>query len=415
MSDRETKLAQSYEHYYWNSVEFLNRLKSTKVLPELIEEIEAKMEAFERNSADYEKLFDPRHPSLTEMPTLFIGAPARRYTEDKANEDWQKVETELIMSFPEGYLVGSAAECKKILRKIVVFKWRNDTRFRIIFHGNKVECNYGEHAWCFADGSELTWTDLLKVLKRRRNPFTADIVSDCPRASMWVSDTVQFNRDKHNQMIIHHINLYCPGVDDQVINYIQADAGDEGEHIGSDKLAFSVNKFSFPKKADACYHHHPAEFPPPADPVQAADDICEEAEFGSVVGEEEEQEEEEQEPEEEEQEEEEQVAEPAGEEAAAEEVEAEPEPEPEAEAEAVAEVEAEAEAEAPEEEPTAPEGCGAEAAAEVEEAEAAAEAAAEVDEAEAAVVAAEAASAAEAAKVIVVTPKGIWKFYPQAK
>ena len=22
------------------------------------------------------------------MPTLFIGAPARRYTEDKANEDW---------------------------------------------------------------------------------------------------------------------------------------------------------------------------------------------------------------------------------------------------------------------------------------------------------------------------------------
>ena len=31
MSDRETKLAQSYEHYYWNSVEFLNRLKSTKV------------------------------------------------------------------------------------------------------------------------------------------------------------------------------------------------------------------------------------------------------------------------------------------------------------------------------------------------------------------------------------------------
>ena len=41
----------------------------------------------------------------------------------------QKVETELIMSFPEGYLVGSAAECKKILRKIVVFKWRNDTRY----------------------------------------------------------------------------------------------------------------------------------------------------------------------------------------------------------------------------------------------------------------------------------------------
>lgn len=364
MSDRETKLAQSYEHYYWNSNEFLNRLKSTKVLPELIEEIEAKMEAFEKNSADYEKLFDPRHPSQTEMPTLFIGAPARRYTEDKANEDWQKVETELIMSFPEGFLVGSAAECKKILRKIVVFKWRNDTRFRIIFHGNKVECNYGEHAWCFADGSELTWTDLLKVLKRRRNPFIADIVSDCPRSNLWVADTVQFNRDKHNQMIIHHINLYCPGVDDKVIDYIQADAGDEGEHIGSDKLAFSVNKFAVPKTADACYHHHPAEFPPPADLVQAADDICEEAEFGSVVGEEEEQDEVE--------EEEEQVAEPASGEAAA-------ECEPEAEAAAA-------------EEP-----------------------AAEADEAEAAVKAAEAASAAEAAKVIVVTPKGIWKFYPQAK
>ena len=29
-----------------------------------------------------------QHPTLTEMPTLFIGAPARRYTEDKANEDW---------------------------------------------------------------------------------------------------------------------------------------------------------------------------------------------------------------------------------------------------------------------------------------------------------------------------------------
>jgi len=372
MSDRETKLAQSYEHYYWNSVEFLNRLKSTKVLPELIEEIEAKMDAFEKNSSDYEKLFDPKHPSMTEMPTLFIGAPARRYTEDKANEDWQKVETQLIMSFPEGYLVGSAAECKKILRKIVVFKWRNDTRFRIIFHGNKVECNYGEHAWCFADGSELTWTDLCKVLKRRRNPFVADIVSDCPRAGSWVADTIQFNRDKHNQMIIHHVNLFCPGVDDQVINYIQADAGDEGEHIGSDKLAFSVNKFSVPKKADACYHHHPAEFPPPADPVQAADDICEEAEFGSVVGDEEEQEV---------GEEEEQVAEPAGEEAAA---------------------EAEPEAEEPEAAGAAAGECGAEAA----------EAA---DEAEAAVKAAEAASAAEAAKVIVVTPKGIWKFYPQAK
>ena len=50
--------------------------------------------------------------------------------------------------------------------------------------------------------------------------------------------------------------------------FFQADAGDEGEHIGSDKLAFSVNKFSVPKKADACYHHHPAEFPLPADPVQ---------------------------------------------------------------------------------------------------------------------------------------------------
>lgn len=377
MSDRETKLAHSYEHYYWNSVEFLNRLKSTKVLPELIEEIEAKMDAFEKNSADYEKLFDPRHPSLTEMPTLFIGAPARRYTEDKANEDWQKLETELIMSFPEGFLVGSAAECKKILRKIVVFKWRNDTRFRIIFHGNKVECNYGEHAWCFADGSELTWTDLVKVLKRRRNPFTADIVSDCPRANIWVADTVQFNRDKHNQMIIHHINLYLPGEDDKVINYIQADAGDEGEHIGSDKLAFSVNKFSVPKKADACYHHHPAEFPPPADPVQAADDVCEEAEFGSVVGEEEEEEEE---PEEVQEEEEEPVAVPVGEEVAA-----EAEPEPEA---AAAECAAAEEPEA---------------------------AAAEADEAEAAVKAAEAASAAEAAKVIVVTPKGIWKFYPQAK
>ena len=60
-----------------------------------------------------------------------------------------------------------------------------------------------------------------QVLKRRRNPFVADIVSDCPRADIWVADTVQFNRDKHNQMIIHHINLYCPGVDDQVINYIQ--------------------------------------------------------------------------------------------------------------------------------------------------------------------------------------------------
>lgn len=377
MSDRETKLAQSYEHYYWNSVEFLNRLKSTKVLPELIQEIEEKMEAFERNSADYEKLFDPRHPSLTEMPTLFIGAPARRYTEDKANEDWQKVETELIMSFPEGFLVGSAAECKKILRKIAVFKWRNDTRFRIIFHGNKVECNYGEHAWCFADGSELTWTDLLKILKRRRNPFVADIVSDCPRANLWVSDTVQFNRDKHNQMIIHHINLYCPGVDDKVINYIQADAGDEGEHIGSDKLAFSVNKFSVPKKADACYHHHPAEFPPPADPVQAADDVCEEAEFGSVAGDEEEAAEEEEE--EAAEEEEEEVAEPAG-------AVAEACPEPE------------------------------EAAAPAEEEAAAPEAAAPCEaEAEAAVEAAEAASAAEAAKVIVVTPKGIWKFYPQGK
>jgi len=373
MSDRETKLAQSYEHYYWNSVEFLNRLKSTKVLPELIQEIEAKMEAFEKNSSDYEKLFDPRHPSLTEMPTLFIGAPARRYTEDKANEDWQKVETELIMSFPEGYLVGSAAECKKILRKIVVFKWRNDTRFRVIFHGNKVECNYGEHAWCFADGSELTWTDLLKVLKRRRNPFIADIVSDCPRANIWVSDTIQFNRDKHNQMIIHHINLYCPGVDDKVINYIQADAGDEGEHIGSDKLAFSVNKFSVPKKADACYHHHPAEFPPPADPVQAADDLCEEAEFGSIAGDDEAAEAEAQD------------ADPAG--AAAE---AEPEPEPEPEPE---------EAAAPAE----------------EEAAAAAPCDGVADEAEAAVKAAEAASAAEAAKVIVVTPKGIWKFYPQGK
>lgn len=380
MSDRETKLSQSYEHYYWNSVEFLNRLKSTKVLPELIEEIEAKMEAFEKNSSDYEKLFDPRHPTLTEMPTLFIGAPARRYTEDKANEDWQKVETELIMSFPEGYLVGSAAECKKILRKIVVFKWRNDTRFRIIFHGNKVECNYGEHAWCFADGSDLTWTDLLKVLKRRRNPFIADVVSDCPKANSWVADTVQFNRDKHNQMIIHHINLYCPGVDDNVIDYIQADAGDEGEHIGSDKLAFSVNKFSAPKKADACYHHHPAEFPPPADPVQAADDLCEEAEFGSIAGDDDVEDDVAQEAEA-----------PAAEAACAA---ADPEPEPEAAA-------------AEEEE---------EAAAEEEEAAAAATPCGEVaEEAEAAVKAAEAASAAEAAKVIVVTPKGIWKFYPQGK
>jgi len=376
MSDRQTKLAQSYEHYYWNSVEFLNRLKSTKVLPELIEEIETKMEEFEKNSSDYEKLFAPKHPSATEMPTLFIGAPARRYNEDKANEDWQKVETELIMSFPEGFLVGSAAECKKILRKIVVFKWRNDTRFRIIFHGNKVECNYGEHAWCFADGSELTWTDLIKILKRRRNPFIADIVSDCPRANAWVGDTIQFNRDKHNQMIIHHINLYCPGVDDKVIDYIQADAGDEGEHIGSDKLAFSVNKFSVPKKADACYHHHPAEFPLPADPVQAADDLCEEAEFGSVVGDEEEEEEAAAE-------EEAQVAEEPA--AAA----AEAEPEPEAAAAPAAEEAAAAAA------------CGGEAAA--------------AAEAEAAVEAAEAAAAAEAAKVIVVTPKGIWKFYPQGK
>lgn len=388
MSDRETKLAQSYEHYYWNSVEFLNRLKSTKVLPELIEEIEAKMDVFEKNSADYEKLFNPTHPTATEMPSLFIGAPARRYTEDKANDDWQRVESELIMSFPEGFLVGSAAECKKILRKIVVFKWRNDTRFRIIFHGNKVECNYGEHSWCFADGSELTWTDLVKILKRRRNPFVADVVSDCPRANLWVADTVQFNRDKHNQMIIHHVNLYCPGVDEKVVDYIQADAGDDGAEIGADKLAFSVNKFSVPKKADACYHHHPAEFPPPADPVQAADNLCEEAEFGSIAGDE-----------------------AAGDETTAAEEQEEVAVEPEAAAEDLCE-EAECssaagdvieEAAAAEEE---------EAAAEPEAVETAEAAVAECAEVEAA---AAAGGSGGAAKVIVVTPKGIWKFYPQGK
>ena len=38
------------------------------MLPELIEEIEAKMEAFEKNSADYEKLFDPRVSKVIAFP-----------------------------------------------------------------------------------------------------------------------------------------------------------------------------------------------------------------------------------------------------------------------------------------------------------------------------------------------------------
>ena len=71
MSDRETKLAQSYEHYYWNSVEFLNRLKSTKVTRLVAEEAIGITHRFYRESLREFLVDNARNPAYFLDPIIW--------------------------------------------------------------------------------------------------------------------------------------------------------------------------------------------------------------------------------------------------------------------------------------------------------------------------------------------------------